>query len=238
MPPARNATSAPPRSSRRSAMAPIASRTSWPAAPWSTSGVKDYWGKDLNVNIGRDNFDELRFEYFRDSTVAIEAFKADHVDWRTENSAKNWAMAYDFPAVKDKRVLLEEFPQRNRGIMQAFAFNARRDKFKDARLRRAFNYAYDFEEMNKQIFFGQYKRIKSYFEGTELASSGLPQGQELEILEKVRDKVPPEVFTTPYVPSRRRQPREGARQSARGDAAAARGRIRGAQPEAGQCKVG
>ena len=162
--------------------------------------VKDYWGKDLNVNIGRDNFDELRFEYFRDSTVAIEAFKADHVDWRTENSAKNWAMAYDFPAVKDKRVLLEEFPQRNRGIMQAFAFNARREKFKDARLRRAFNFAYDFEEMNKQIFFGQYKRIKSYFEGTELASSGLPQGQELEILEKVRDKVPPEVFTTEYVP--------------------------------------
>jgi microcin C transport system substrate-binding protein len=160
--------------------------------------VKDYWGKDLNVNIGRDNFDELRFEYFRDSTVALEAFKADHVDWRTENSAKNWATAYDFPAVKDKRVILEEFVQRNRGIMQAFAFNTRRDKFKDARVRRAFNFAYDFEEMNKQIFFGQYKRISSYFDGTELACSGLPQGQELEILEKVRDKVPPELFTTPY----------------------------------------
>ena len=160
--------------------------------------VKDYWGKDLNVNIGRDNFDEMRFEYFRDSTVAIEAFKADHVDWRTENSAKNWATAYDFPAVKDKRVLLEEFPPRNRGIMQAFAFNTRRDKFKDPRVRRAFNFAFDFEEMNKQIFFGQYKRITSYFDGTELASSGLPQGQELEILETVRDKVPPEVFTTPY----------------------------------------
>ncbi len=160
--------------------------------------VKDYWGKDLNVNIGRDNFDELRFEYFRDATVAIEAFKADHVDWRTENSAKNWATAYDFPAVKDKRVLLEEFPQRNRGIMQAFVFNTRREKFKDPRLRLAFNYAYDFEEMNKQIFFGQYRRITSYFDGTELASSGLPQGQELEILETVRDRVPPEVFTTPY----------------------------------------
>src|SRR5215831_7703857 len=139
--------------------------------------VKDYWGKDLNVNVGRDNFDELRFEYFRDGTVAIEAFKADHIDWRTENVAKNWATAYDFPAVKDKRVVLEEFPQRNRGIMQAFAFNTRRDKFKDARLRRAFNFAYDFEEMNKQIFFGQYTRIKSYFEGTELACSGLPQGR-------------------------------------------------------------
>jgi microcin C transport system substrate-binding protein len=160
--------------------------------------VKDYWGKDLNVNIGRDNFDELRFEYFRDATVAIEAFKADTVDWRTENSAKNWATAYDFPAVKEGRVLLEKFPERNRGNMQAFVFNTRRDKFKDARLRRAFNFAYDFEEMNKQIFFGQYKRIDSYFFGTELASSGLPQGQELEILEKVRDKVPAEVFTTPY----------------------------------------
>ena len=160
--------------------------------------VKDYWAKDLNVNIGRDNFDEMRFEYFRDATVAIEAFKADHVDWRSENSAKNWATAYDFPAVKNKRVLLEEFPVRNRGIMQAFAFNTRRDKFKDPRLRRAFNFAYDFEEMNKQMFFGQYTRINSYFEGSELASSGLPQGQELDILETVRDKVPPEVFTTPY----------------------------------------
>jgi microcin C transport system substrate-binding protein len=160
--------------------------------------VKDYWAKDLNVNIGRDNFDEMRFEYFRDATVAIEAFKADVVDWRTENSAKNWATVYDFPAVKDKRVVLEEFVQRNRGIMQAFAFNTRRDKFKDPRVRRAFNFAYDFEEMNKQMFFGQYKRISSYFDGTELASSGLPQGQELAILEQVRDRVPPEVFTTPY----------------------------------------
>jgi microcin C transport system substrate-binding protein len=160
--------------------------------------VKDYWGKALNVNIGRDNFDELRFEYFRDSTVALEAFKADHVDWRMENIAKNWATAYDFAAVNDKRVMLEEFPQRSRGIMQAFAFNIRRDKFKDARMRLAFNFAFDFEEMNKQIFFGQYKRITSYFDGTELASSGLPEGQELDILEKIRDKVPPEVFTKPY----------------------------------------
>jgi microcin C transport system substrate-binding protein len=160
--------------------------------------VKDYWGRNLNVNVGRDNFDELRFEYFRDSTVAIEAFKADHVDWRTENSAKNWATAYDFPAVKDKRVILEEFPTRSTGIMQAFVFNTRREKFKDPRVRRAFNFAFDFEEMNKQIFFGQYKRIASYFEGTELASGGLPEGPELAILEPVRDKVPPEVFTTAY----------------------------------------
>ena len=160
--------------------------------------VKDYWGKDLNVNIGRDNFDEVRYEYFRDPTVAIEAFKADQVDWRSENSAKNWATAYDFPAARDKRVVLEEFPIRNFGVMQAFTFNIRREKFADPRVRRAFNLALDFEEMNKQIFFGQYKRIKSYFEGTELASSGLPQGDELKILETVRDKVPAEVFTTPY----------------------------------------
>jgi microcin C transport system substrate-binding protein len=160
--------------------------------------LKDYWAKDLNVNIGRDNFDGIRYEYFRDSTLALEAFKADHADWRIENSAKNWATAYDFPAVNDKRVILEDFPQRDRGIMRAFAFNTRRDKFKDARVRRAFNFAFDFEGMNRQFFFDQYKRVNSYFEGTELACSELPQGEELKILEGLRDKVPPEVFTTPY----------------------------------------
>ena len=182
--------------------------------------VPDYWGRNLNVNIGRDNFDEIRYEYFRDPTVALEAFKADQVDWRTENSAKSWATAYDFPAVRDKRVILEEFPIRNLGRMQGFAFNTRRDKFKDPRVRRAFNYAFDFEEMNRQMFYGQYQRIDSYFAGTELAwnwrpndepreddaaftaqpapASGLPEGLEREILETVRDKVPPEVFTTPY----------------------------------------
>ena len=160
--------------------------------------VDDYWGKDLNVSIGTRNFQHIRYEYFRDSTVALEAFKGDQVDWRTENSAKNWATAYDFPAVREKKVALEEFPIRNSGGMQAFAFNIRRDKFKDARVRCAFNFAFDFDEMNKQIFFGQYKRIASYFEGTELASSGLPEGKELEILNTVKDKVPPELFTTPY----------------------------------------
>ena len=160
--------------------------------------VSDYWGKDLNLNIGRDNFNELRYEYFRDPTVALEAFKKDSFDWRTENSAKNWATAYDFPAVTEKRVVLEEFPINSSGIMQAFAFNIRHDKFADPRVRRAFNFAFNFEEMNKQLFFGQYRRIKSYFDGTELASSGLPEGRELEILEKVRDKVPAEVFTTAY----------------------------------------
>jgi len=160
--------------------------------------VDDYWGKDLNVVVGTRNFQTVRYEYFRDSTVTLEAFKGDQVDWRTENSAKNWATSYDFPAVRDKRVVLEEFPVRNVGSMQAFAFNVRRDKFKDARVRRAFNFAFDFEEMNKQVFFGQYKRISSYFEGTELASSGIPEGKELAILETVRDKVPADLFTKPF----------------------------------------
>lgn len=161
--------------------------------------AKDYWARDLNVNVGRNNFDELHYDYFRDVTVAIEAFKADQVDWRTENSAKNWATAYDFPAVSEKRVILEEFPNRSSGVMQAFVPNLRRAKFSDPRVRRALNCAFDFEEMNKQIFFGQYKRINSYFDGIdELMATGLPQGKELETLEAVRSEVPPEVFTTPY----------------------------------------
>jgi len=160
--------------------------------------VKDYWGLNHPAQVGQHNFDELRFEFFRDNTVALEAFKADQADWIAENSAKQWATAYDFPAVADKRVVKQEFPINDSGRMQAFAINLRRDQFKDPRVRRAFNYAYDFEEMNKQLFYGQYKRIDSYFFGTELASSGLPQGRELEILETVRDKVPAEVFTQAY----------------------------------------
>ena len=160
--------------------------------------VPDYWGKDINVTVGANNFQEIRYEYYRDTTVALEAFKADAVDWRTETSAKNWATAYDFPALQEKKVVLEEFPIRNFGIMQAFAFNIRRDKFKDPRVRRAFNFAFDFEEMNRQIFYGQYMRIASYFSGTELACSGVPQGKELEILQSVHDEVPAELFSTPY----------------------------------------
>ena len=160
--------------------------------------VKDYWGKDLPVNIGRDNFDEIRYEYYRDALVALEAFKADRIDYRVENSAKSWATAYDFPAASNKRVIREEFPVLNSSRMQAFVLNTRRAKFADPRVRHAFNLVFNFEEMNKQMFFGQYHRIASYFEGTELASSGLPSGLELEVLQMVRDQVPPEVFTTEY----------------------------------------
>jgi microcin C transport system substrate-binding protein len=161
--------------------------------------VRDYWGANLPVRIGENNFDDMRFEFFRDNQVALEAFKADQADWIAENSAKQWATAYEFPAVAEKRVVKEEFPINDLGRMQAFVLNLRREQFRDERLRRAFNYAFDFEEMNKQLFFGQYKRIDSYFYGTELASSGLPEGEELKILDTVRDKVPADVFTTPYV---------------------------------------
>ena len=121
-------------------------------------------------------FRRIAFRVFPRQLVALEAFKADQADWIAENSAKQWATAYDFPAVTEKRVVKEEFPVNDFGRMQAFALNVRRDQFEDARLRRAFNFAYDFEEMNKQLFFGQYKRINSYFAGTELARSGLPEG--------------------------------------------------------------
>jgi microcin C transport system substrate-binding protein len=115
-----------------------------------------------------------------------------------EYSAKTWATGYEFPALADGRVTREEFPIRNMGIMQAFAFNIRRAKFKDPRVRRAFNFAFDFESINKQIFYSQYERISSYFQGTELASSGLSRGKELELLQMIHQDVPEEVFTTPY----------------------------------------
>jgi microcin C transport system substrate-binding protein len=160
--------------------------------------MPDYWGSNLNVRIGQNNFDALRFDYFRDLSVMFEAFTADDLDWHVENTARRWATGYDFPAVRDKRVVLEEFPIRNVGIMQAFGFNIRLAKFTDPRLRRAFNFAFDFESINHDIFYGQYTRIASYFEGTELACSRLPQGRELEILKPLRGRVPREVFTTPY----------------------------------------
>jgi microcin C transport system substrate-binding protein len=160
--------------------------------------VPDYWARDLNVNIGRNNMREVRFEYFRDSTVLLEAFKADRLDYRAENSARNWATAYDFPAVTEGRVIKEEFPIRSSGVMQAFVFNLRRPRFSDPRVRRAFNLAFDFEDTNRTLFYGLYQRIDSYFFGTELASSGLPDSAEREILESIKDKVPPSVFTAPY----------------------------------------
>ncbi len=160
--------------------------------------VKGYWGENLNVNVGQNNFDEIRYEYYRDVTVLLEAFRGDRIDFRIENSARNWVSGYDFPARQEGRVILEEFPSRASGVMQAFVPNLRRDKFKDQRVRRAFNLAFAFEEINKTTFAGQYERISSYFHGLDLASSGLPEGQELAILESIRDKIPADVFTKPH----------------------------------------
>jgi microcin C transport system substrate-binding protein len=161
--------------------------------------VRDYWGKDLPASVGQDNFDQLRFEFFRDDTVGREAFKADQLDWFRERSGKQWSAAYDFPAVQEKRVIKERFPDASSGRMQGFAFNLRRPLFADIRLRRAFNYAYDWEESDRQLSNGEYHRDSSYFDGIpELMATGLPEGQELQILQAVRDKVPAELFTTPY----------------------------------------
>ena len=198
--------------------------------------VPDYWGANLNVNVGQNNFDEIRYEYYRDGTVLLEAFKGDRIDFRSENSARAWATGYDFPARKEGRVVLEEFPIRSTGVMQAFVFNLRRDKFKDPRVRRAFNYAFDFEDMNRALFFGQYKRINSYFEGLELASSGLPEGQERVILEiDPRQGARKSLHDALSEPGRRFA-RGYARKSARGRPAPARGRLGIEGPTARQCQ--
>ena len=161
--------------------------------------VPDYWGKDLPVNVGQNNFDQLRYEFFRDDSVGREAFKADQLDWFAERSGKQWSTAYDFPAVNEKRVIKEKFPDLSSGRMQGFALNLRRPLFTDVRLRRAFNFAYDWETSDRLLSNGEYHRDNSYFDGIpELMATGLPEGRELQILETVRDKVPAELFTSPY----------------------------------------
>lgn len=162
--------------------------------------VPDYWAKDLPVNVGTNNFGEIRYEYFRDDTVELEAFKADEVDWRNETTARVWATQYEFPAVKDGRVKKEMFeePYRTAGVMSGFVFNLNKSAFADRRVREAFNLAMPFEDMNKTLFFGQYERINSFFYGITLASSGLPQGKEKEILEAVKGQIPAEALTTAY----------------------------------------
>ncbi len=160
--------------------------------------VKDYWAKDLPVNVGQHNFDWMIYEYFRDDTSMLEAFKGDQYDFRVENSAKRWASDYDIDAVADGRIVLQKFTTENASPMQAFIFNLRRGKFADPRVRQAFNLAFDFEWMNKNIFFDQYARTGSFFEGSELEATGLPGPKELEILEPLRGQIPDEVFTADY----------------------------------------
>ncbi|CDN50487.1 ABC-type oligopeptide transport system, periplasmic component [Neorhizobium galegae bv. orientalis] len=160
----------------------------------------DYWGKNLPINLGQYNFRTISYTYFSDADVEFEAFRAGNIDYRQENSSSRWVTRYDFDAVKDGRVIKEALtnPFKAVGVMQAFVPNMRRDIFKDARVREALNYAYDFEDLNKNLAYGGLKRVDSFFWGTELASSGLPQGKELEILNGLKDKIPARVFTTPY----------------------------------------
>ena len=160
--------------------------------------VKDYWGADLPVNKGRYNFDSIRFEYYRDNIVSLEAFKSQSFDFRQENTAKVWATAYKFPAAKKGRVKVEEIVHEIPTGMQSFVFNARRDKFKDRRVRQALALAFDFEWSNKNLFYGQYTRTQSYFSNSELASSGLPGPMELKILNPLKGQIPDEVFTKTY----------------------------------------
>jgi len=161
--------------------------------------VEDYWGKDLPVNVGQDNFDRIRTEYFRDDTVLRQALKSDVIDIRNENFAKAWALDYNIPAVKKGWLKKELIPHHRPTGMQALIFNTRRPLFQDRRVREALGYAFDFEWMNPTLFFDQYARNYSYFGNSELASSGLPKGEELEILEQFRGRVPEEVFAEEFV---------------------------------------
>ena len=162
--------------------------------------VGDWWGKDLPINVGQYNFDRIRFDYYRDETVALEAFKARRYDLRLENASLTWATGYDFPARREGKVKLEEVPNARPTGMQAFVFNLRRPQFGDPVLRRAMAYAFDFEWSNKHLFYGQYARTKSFFSNSELAARELPSKEELALLEPWRGRVPDEVFAKIYEP--------------------------------------
>jgi microcin C transport system substrate-binding protein len=160
--------------------------------------VPDYWGKDLPVNIGTNNFDEISIIYFQSPLVAFEGFKGDQFDYYQESISKNWATGYDFPAVKSGKVIKEEIALKKVNGMQGWVLNQRRDVFKDIRVRKAFNLAFDFEWANENLFYGQYTRSRSFFNNSELEAKGLPSPEELALLEPLKDKLPPEVFTTEY----------------------------------------
>ncbi len=160
--------------------------------------VPDYWAQNLGTAKGLANFNIRRVEYFRDPTVALEAFKAGQVDYRQENIAKDWATAYDFPAVRRGLVKKQEFRHRLPTGMQGYVMNTRREVFKDVRVRQALALVFDFEWANANLFYGAYTRTNSYFSNSTLASSGLPLGPELALLDKHRAKLPPVVFTDEF----------------------------------------
>ncbi|TDO02955.1 MULTISPECIES: extracellular solute-binding protein [Halomonas] len=159
--------------------------------------VEDYWGQDLPVNRGRHNIQRLVYDYYRDQTVALEAFKAGNLDMRIETSARNWATAYDFPALEAGFVKRLEVPDGQPAGMQAYVMNLRRDKFQDVRVREALNLAFDFEWLNRNLFYGAYQRTRSYFANSEMAAEGLPSEAELALLEPHREALPERVFKQP-----------------------------------------
>lgn len=161
--------------------------------------VPDYWAADLGINVGRNNFDRERFTYILDDNAAWQAFtKGGFEDINREYSSRKWATAYNFPAIQAGDVIKKDFQNQSPEPMQGFVLNQRRALFQDRLVRQALTQPFDFETMNRTLFFGFNTRTSSYFQGTELASSGLPQGKELEILEPYRDKLPPELFTQDF----------------------------------------
>lgn len=158
----------------------------------------DYWGKDLPINRGPYNFDRISYDYYRDDEVMMEAFRAGECDPRQERSAQRWATGYDFPAVEDGRVRLEQLPHGRPSGMFAMVFNTRRDIFADRTVRYALSLAFDFEWVNKALLQGAYVRINSIFDNSELGSRGLPEDGELALLEPHRDTLPSELFDTAY----------------------------------------
>ena len=162
--------------------------------------VDDYWGRDLPVNRGQNNPDRIRYDYYRDRTVAFEAFKAGAYDFRHELTSSQWATGYDVPAIRSGEMKRETISHSRPTGMQCFVYNTRREKFQDPALREALAYAFDFEWSNKNLFYGIYERPKSFFENSELASTGLPSAEELKILEPMRGTIPDRVFTDEYQP--------------------------------------
>ncbi len=162
--------------------------------------AEDYWGADIPTQKGMNNFDTIHYDYYRDTTVALEAFKAGRFDYRSENASKLWATAYESPQVESGKIKKEEIAHNRSAGMQGFVFNTRRDMFKDKNVRKALAYAFDFEWSNKALFYGQYTRTRSFFDNSELAATGLPSEDELKLLEPLRGRIPDEVFTTEYNP--------------------------------------
>lgn len=162
--------------------------------------VKDYWGRDIPTQKGFYNFDEIRYDYFKDTNIALEAFLAGRFHYRRENSSKAWATSYETPAA-ERGVLKKIGVEHNRSAgMQGFVFNTRREIFKDRAVRRALAYAFNFEWSNRNLFYGQYARTRSFFQNSELAATGLPSPEELALLEPLRGQIPDEVFTQEYNP--------------------------------------